>query len=98
MDSPHGPIRVKRLLMAQGQRLEPITYWTMIGEHQSLGGIDKKLTEMRYGFRGTVPDGLLFRVSSIGRETEAAYSVHEEFVGALLGALAPENRKRLAGL
>lgn len=98
INTPYGPIRVKRLEMVLGQRLEPITYWTMIGEHQSLGGIDKKLNEMRYSLRGAIPDGLLFRVSSMGRETEIAQRDHEEFIEALLGVLSAETKQRLAGL
>lgn len=98
IDTPYGPIRVKRLEMVLGQRHEPITYWAMIGEHQSLGGIDKKLNEMRYSLNGAIPDGLLFRVSSIGRETEIAYREHDEFVLELLAAVNAESRKRLAGL
>lgn len=96
--TPFGAIQVKRLEMTLGQRHEPVTYWTVIGEHATLGGTDKKLNEMRYSLKGVIPDGLLFRVSSIGRETGSAYRDHEEFVGALLGALTPEARKRLAGL
>ena len=68
-----GPIEVKRLEMVLGQRNEPVTYWTMIGEHATLGGTGKKLNEMRYSLKGIIPDGLLFRVSSVGRETEIAY-------------------------
>jgi len=98
IDTPYGPIRVKRLLMVQGQRHEPITYWAMIGEYQSLGGFNKKLNEMRYSVRGVIPDGLLFRVSSIGHETEIAQRDHEEFVRDLLAAVNAESRKRLAGL
>lgn len=98
IDTPYGPIRVQRLIMVHGQRYEPITYWTMIGEHQSLKGFEKKLNEMRYSLKGAIPDGLLFRVSSIGRETEIVQRDHEEFVLDLLAAVNAESRKRLAGL
>lgn len=93
-----GPIQVKRLEMVLGQRNEPVTYWTVIGDHATLGGIGKKLNEMRYSLKGVIPDGLLFRVSSIERDTATAYRDQEEFVGALLEAVSPEARKRLAGL
>jgi EpsI family protein len=98
IDTPYGSIRVKRLEMVLGQRLEPITYWAMIGEYQSLGGVEKKMNEMRYSLKGAIPDGLLFRVSSIGRETQIAQREHEEFIVALLGVLSAEAKQRLAGL
>ncbi len=98
LETPFGTIEVKRLEMVLGQRHEPVTYWTMIGEHATLGGTGKKLSEMRYSLNGIIPDGLLFRVSSLGRESAAAYRDHEEFIGALFAALTPEARKRLAGL
>jgi EpsI family protein len=98
LETPFGRIEVKRLEMVLGQRHEPVTYWTMIGEHATLGGTGKKLSEMRYSLKGIIPDGLLFRVSSIGRDSAEAYRDHEEFVGALLAALTPEARKRLSGL
>lgn len=98
ISTPYGPIQVKRLEMTLGQRNEPVTYWTMIGEHQSLGGVDKKLNEMRYSLGGVIPDGLLFRVSSIGRDSEVIYRDHEDFIAALLAAVSAEARLRLAGL
>jgi hypothetical protein len=56
------------------------------------------MNEMRYSFRGVIPDGMLVRVSSISRDPEQAYRDHEAFIQAMLGALNPQARKRLAGL
>jgi len=80
-----------------GERREPVTYWTTIGDTIVQGGIEKKLTELRYGLSGSVPDGLLFRVSSIDADTTRAYQMHKVFVTELLDAVTPEQRKRLAG-
>lgn len=96
--TPFGSIRAKQLEMVLGDRHEAVTYWTMIGEYATLGGADKKLNEMRYGLHGVIPDGLLFRVSSIGHDLESAYRDHEEFIGALIETMKPEARKRLAGI
>lgn len=93
-----GAIPVRRLETIAGQRFEPVTYWTMIGEHATLGGLDKKLTEMRYSLRGQIPDGLLFRVSSISRDSQAAFLLHEGFIGAVLAGLPEGSRTRIAGL
>lgn len=96
--TPHGIIHVKRLEMVMDARNEPITYWTMVGEYQTGKGIAKKINEMRYSFSGIIPDGMLVRVSSISSDPEQAYRDHEDFIQAMLGALSPQARKRLAGL
>lgn len=80
------------------QRFEPVTYWTVIGETAVRGGTDKKIAEMRYGFEGLVPDGLLFRVSSIDRDTVAALALQDQFVSSLLAAVSDGMRARLAGV
>lgn len=98
LSTPFGRLQVKRLEMTLGQRHELITYWTIIGEHQSLGKLDKKMIELSYGLRGLIPDGLLFRVSSIDANTSAAFDNQDRFIGELLGTLDADTRKRLAGL
>lgn len=96
---PFGDIPVRRLETVLGnQRYEPITYWTVVGDRTTLGGVDKKMIEMSYGLNGVIVDGLLFRVSSIDRDTAHAYALQDGFVGALLASLSPAHRRRLAGL
>lgn len=79
------------------QRYEPVTYWTVIGETAVRGGVSKKLVEMRYGVRDLIPDGLLFRVSSIDRDSREAFELQDRFSAQLLQAVAPQARSRLAG-
>lgn len=79
------------------QRAEPVTYWAVIGETVVRGGVNKKLAEMRYGLNGVIPDGLLFRVSSIDARSAAAFEAQQGFVTDLLAAVPPDVRARLAG-
>jgi EpsI family protein len=79
------------------QRPEPVTYWAVIGETAVRGGVPKKLAEMRYGLRGLIPDGLLFRVSSIDSNSAAAFEAQQAFATELLAAVPPAVRSRLAG-
>lgn len=93
-----GRIRVRRLSTAQaGQRFEPLSYWTIVGDRQSLGAWDRKRAEIEHGLRGEIIDGLLIRVSTISRDTEAAYALQDRFIADLVGAIAPEQRWRVAG-
>ncbi|MDO8314048.1 MAG: EpsI family protein [Rugosibacter sp.] len=94
---PFGSLLVTRVDAELGQRREPITYWITIGDQVVQSGIQKKLIEMRYGFTGKIPDGLLTRVSSIDQDTAHAYDIQEKFINQMLGAVTPEQRQRLAG-
>jgi EpsI family protein len=93
-----GEIPVKRLVAKQGQRIEPITYWTTIGDAAVLSSSVKwKFNQLKYGLTGRIPDGLLFRISSIQADESAAYRNQDDFTRALLGALTPEDKKRIIG-
>lgn len=99
LNTPLGDIPIKRLeTHLSQQRYEPITYWTTVGNQALTGGTSKKLAEMRYGLRGEIPDGLLFRISSIDRDSAIAFAKQEQFIEQLLPTLAPDVRARLAGL
>ena len=54
--------------------------------------------EIRFALTGRIPDGMLFRVSSIDRDAAHAYDVQDAFIADLLEAVSPEGRKRLSGL
>jgi EpsI family protein len=94
-----GEIPVRRLETSDNRsRFEPITYWTIVGNHAVVGQIATKITKMTYSFRGLIPDGLVFRVSSIDTNSSKAFGIHEEFVGSLVPALDPSIVPRLTGL
>lgn len=94
-----GAIPVQRLeTNFSNKRFEPVTYWTTVGDATVIGGISKKIAEIRYGLKGEIPDGLLFRISSINTDTQAAFALQDSFAKALLNELQPDMRLRLAGL
>ena len=99
IQSSSGNIQVRRLETHFGDsRFEPVTYWTVIGDQQSLGGWQRKMAEIRHGLRGEIVDGLLFRVSSIDRDSADAFKVQDAFVRDIVGAMTPKARLQLAGL
>lgn len=91
-----GVIPVRRLIAAQGNRVEPITYWTTIGDRVAQGTA-RKIEQLKYGLTGKVPDGLLFRVSNISRDEAAAFAAQDDFIKALLGSQTPAQRVRIIG-
>jgi EpsI family protein len=96
--TPFGNITGKRVSTSLGARSEPITYWFALGNHSIQTKWEKRLIEFRLGLTGQVPDGLLFRVSSIDPDSDRAYAAQEAFVNALLTATTPADRAKLAGV
>ena len=96
---PEGDVRIRRLDTQYGDsRFEPVTYWTIVGDQQSLSAWDRKVSEIRHGLRGEIVDGLLFRVSSIDRNYDEGFAVQDKFIRDIVRAMTPAARKQLAGL
>ena len=85
-------LAVKQLVAQQQARIEPITYWIVMGDRIVIGDLDKKLVQMRYMLTGTVPDGLLFRISSIESDVSYAYALHHHFLVELLTSMDKDKR------
>ncbi|MDQ5897297.1 MAG: EpsI family protein [Pseudomonadota bacterium] len=97
--SAQGAVPVRRLETVYGAtRFEPVTYWTTLGDHAVRSSTDKKLMEMRYALKGYIADGLLFRVSSLERDSVRAFALQDRFAREMLAAMTPEARQRIAGL
>lgn len=62
------------------------------------GKWQKRILELSFGLTGRIPDGMLFRVSSIDGDPPRAYEMQEQFVNELLQTVSPAGRKRLSGL
>lgn len=98
IETQFGAISGKRVNTHMGQRVEPITYWFALGDTAVKSRWEKRLVEVRLGLTGQVPDGLLFRVSSIDPNSKAAFAAHQSFVNDLLAATRPQDRNKLSGL
>lgn len=98
LKTPYGGIPVKQLVTVMGQRSEPLTYWTTIGNKVALGAKQAKIEQVRYRFKGLVPDGMIFRVSSITDDVSAAFQIEEDFVSALVEVLPLDILPRITGL
>ena len=97
LTTQYGEIPVRRLFTSKGQRVEPVTYWLRIGD-RVVRGWQRRLVELRYTLSGRVPDGLLFRVSSIDPDQARANKLQDQFVNQLLQSVSSTDRKRLSGL
>jgi EpsI family protein len=99
MVTGHGEVPVRRMIATRGPRIEPVTYWIVVGDRATLPGVGRKLAQLSYGLLGLVPDGMLVRVSSIDVDSSAddAFHLHERFVRDLVNALSANGRARLTG-
>jgi EpsI family protein len=96
-DTTIGRIPVMHLVARQQARNEPITYWIRIGDSLTRGWFEQKVTAIGYGLTGKVPDGLLFRVSTISNDEQDSYRIQQAFLTAILQAVRSEDRYLLIG-
>jgi EpsI family protein len=98
MDTTIGRIPVMRLVAKKGTRNEPITYWIRIGDSLARGWYEQKMATLRYYMlTGKLPDGLLFRVSTISNDVPDSYHIQQQFLTSLLQAVRNEDRHWLVG-
>lgn len=90
-------IPVIRLVATHGERVEPITYWVIVGDQLVTSALEHKAAILRYGLNGQIPDGLLVRISSISSGPESAFELQDQFATAMVGGLQPQQRSRLLG-
>jgi EpsI family protein len=92
-----GRIPVMHLVAKQGTRNEPISYWIRVGDSLTRGWLEQKVVALSYGLTGKVPDGLLFRVSTISNDEQDSYRIQQTFLTAILEAVRSEDRYWLVG-
>jgi exosortase B len=90
-------IPVTRMLAVRDDRSEPVTYWFTMGDRVVRGRFERLAMQLREGFAGRIPDGMLVRVSSISTDPAKAYAAQQAFVAELLAAMPAADRVRLAG-
>lgn len=97
IDFSGAKLPVMKLVATQGLRIEPITYWVMIGDSAVRGNMEQHIARLKYGLTGKIPYGMLIRVSTISANKSQSYRTQEQFVRDMLGAMPLEYRKVLTG-
>ena len=86
------------MVAVNGRRIEPLTYWLMIGHDRAVSHWDVKRWQIAYGLHDQIPDGLIFRVSVISDDIEHGFAVQQAFLQQLFTALSPTALRRLVGV
>ena len=90
-------VPVTRMVAVNGPRIEPVTYWFTMGSSVVRSYLDRQMVQLKYALSDFIPDGYLFRVSTIDPDAQAAFQVQNEFVDALMKTLDPTVRAKLLG-
>jgi EpsI family protein len=89
---------VARQLMSQrGARMEPITYWLLVGDQVTASRTEQKLAQFRLGLQGLIPDGMLVRVSSIDSDMARGHKLQQVFLSDMALAIPETARSRVFG-
>jgi EpsI family protein len=96
--TPMGNVDATRMVAVKGNRFEPVTYWFTVGDQRVKNAMERRIVELKSIMTGQIPDGLLFRVSSIDRDAKMGFATQDLFVNQLFSALEPAARSRLAGM
>lgn len=90
-------VSARELVAKLGGRVEPITYWVVVGGAVATTSTQQKLAQLRFGMRGMIPDGALFRVSSINSDMGEAYALHARFISDLSQSMRQTDRRFVFG-
>lgn len=89
---------ITRVSTSLDQRFEPVIYWITVGNSVvTNSSVEKKLVEIRYGLKGSIPDGMLVRVSSIDNDSANAYRAQRRFISSLFNTVDATGRHRIFG-
>lgn len=87
-----------RELTAQSEtRIEPILYWTRIGDDLPTSGREQRTVKLRQQMRGYLADGILVRLSTVAEPTPATFAQLGEFAQIMIDAMAAKDRPAFIG-
>lgn len=102
-DDPDLPLAPGRVVQAReftatrDERNERVLYWTRIANNFPRNTGQEYATIIRSVLTGTVPDGILVRVSTIGPDDRAATPELTRFAHAMIESASPAGRQVLIG-
>lgn len=88
-------IEAREVLADRGGLRERVIYWVRVGDAFPVTWMEQRLTMALDNLAGTVPDGVLFRVSSIEEPGENTTPDIKRFIAAFLDAASPAFRNRI---
>ncbi|MGL6042911.1 MAG: exosortase-associated protein EpsI, V-type [Sandaracinobacteroides sp.] len=95
--APGAALPARELVATSNDRVEPILYWTRIGDFLPASSQEQRIMKLRTEFQGFVADGVLVRTSTVGEPSPQAFAALSRFATAMLGASNPAALPALVG-
>lgn len=95
--APKVAIPWRELTASTENRVEPIAYWTRIGDFLPTDKSEQRAMRFRQQIAGIIPDGILVRLSTVAEPTPATFAELTAFGRALVLAVKPVDRAILIG-
>lgn len=90
-------LNIQYMKTRRGNRIEPLVYWTIAGDRQYRNNFERKQVAIEYAFDNIIPDGLVFRVSTIESDDKAALAIIKDFVRDFESNMAATDKSRFFG-
>jgi EpsI family protein len=87
----------RSFIASSDTRVEQVLYWTRIGDHLPTNWYGQRLAVVRSNLVGTIPDGLLVRLSTVSQSAEQGQDTLKRFARAMLEAMPITTRRMLIG-
>jgi EpsI family protein len=87
----------RELVATSNDRIEPILYWTRVGDFLPTSGNEQRMMKLRTEMQGYVADGVLVRMSTVAEPNPQNFQLLQEFARELLQAVKPALRPALGG-
>jgi len=88
---------VRELVATSDARVEPICYWTRIGDALPTSGNEQRWVKLQQEIDGVIPDGILVRLSTVAPPSPEIFAALRGFGTALVQSVAAVNRPVLVG-
>jgi EpsI family protein len=88
---------VRELTATSESRIEPIVYWTRIGDDLPTDGREQRVVKLRQQMRGYLADGVLVRMSTVTEPSPAVFAELGLFARTMMDAIKPKDRPALIG-
>lgn len=83
---PGVTLPARELVARNNDRVEPILYWTRVGDFLPASGNEQRLMKLQSEMRGYVADGVLVRLSSVGEPSPEVFGALQRFAREMLAA------------
>lgn len=94
---PGLEIEARSMTAEASDRVEQLLYWTRVGGDFPTSSVEQRWSAVRQSFAGSIPDGVLVRLSALALQPAVGIEVLKRFASELLGAGGPPLRSLLIG-